>query len=273
MSIFDAELLVVGHVTRDLFEGVERTGGAASYAVWTARELGVKTRLVTSVPAGCPALGELSHPGLQLTVQASRVQTTFQLEHSGAMRRLWVHARADELERATLEGARAPLAYVGPVIGEVDVSLLETLPASRVVLGLQGWLRTLDSDGRVIPCSPPDPAALPAHADVVLSVEDHPEAEALAQRLARPTRVVALTRGADGVSAWFEGGRRDFPSCPARVVDTTGAGDVFGVVYAIRRERGAAPELAIARAQLAAARSIEGPGIGRLADAKREIMG
>ncbi|MCW2494115.1 carbohydrate kinase [Jatrophihabitans sp.] len=41
------------------------------------------------------------------------------------------------------------------------------------------------------------------------------------------TPLVAVTRGADGVTAYFAGTRIDVPPAPAQVVDTVGAGDSF----------------------------------------------
>src|SRR5690606_29713914 len=100
----------------------------------------------------------------------------------------------------------------------------------------------------------------------------HPEAEELARELSSSERAVLVTRGAQGVMLWTAGISRHFPAPAASEVEPTGAGDVFGVVYAIRRQRGDALPLAIERAQLAAARSVEGPGLGRLREAKHLIM-
>jgi sugar/nucleoside kinase (ribokinase family) len=49
-------------------------------------------------------------------------------------------------------------------------------------------------------------------------------------------------------------------------VDPTGAGDVFGLVLALSLAGGAAPTEAATLAAGAAARVVEGPGLGRLGE-------
>jgi sugar/nucleoside kinase (ribokinase family) len=56
----------------------------------------------------------------------------------------------------------------------------------------------------------------------------------------------------------------DVPAAPAIEVDPTGAGDVFGLVFALALARGADLATAGQRAAAAAARVVEGPGLGTL---------
>jgi sugar/nucleoside kinase (ribokinase family) len=98
----------------------------------------------------------------------------------------------------------------------------------------------------------------------VFSEEDHPEAEFLAEQLARRGLTVALTRGRRG-STVCEGTQRwEIPAAPANEVDPTGAGDVFGIALTLALSRGAsAPDAARAAAAIAA-RVVEGPELGKL---------
>ena len=266
------ELVVVGHVTRDLVANEERVGGAASYAALAAAELGVRTRLLTSAPPGAPLLARLEHPLIELCVQPSRLQTTFELCYAGSERRLWVRAEADPLSDTMLSLGSAPLAFVGTVIGEVAPEQLGCLNSERLVLGLQGWLRRLDPDGEVQSAAPDALWRLPKHAELVFSEQDHPEADRLAQRLSAHGRVAVVTRGAGGVTAWSGARSEHFTAPSAMALDPTGAGDIFGVVFALRRSRGDDLPQAIARAQLAAAASTEGALLGRLAAVKAHVM-
>ena len=268
-----SELGVVGHVTRDLLLDGERVGGAAAYGALAAAALGVDVVLVTSAPDDPGLLGALSHPRIKLVRQPSALATTFELRYAGPRRRLWVRAQAEPLSLGTLTATLAPVLYVGPVVGEVDPEHLRKLAAVRLVLGVQGWLRTLDAEGEVISAEPTALWRLPEHADLVLSEEDHEAADALGRQLSSDTRSVLVTRGARGVTC-FSGGNAEHIAAPSALCsDPTGAGDVFGVVYALRRHRGDDRATAIARAQLAAAHSTEGPGVGRLADVRALVMG
>jgi sugar/nucleoside kinase (ribokinase family) len=83
---------------------------------------------------------------------------------------------------------------------------------------------------------------------------------------------LTATRGARGVTCFLAGATEHTAAPAADSLDPTGAGDVFGVVYALRRQRGDERSAAIARAHLAAARSIEGPGVGRLAEVFEQVM-
>jgi len=267
-----SELAVVGHVTRDLLDNGERVGGAAAYGALAAAALGVDAVLVTSAPDDPSLLGALSHPRIRLVRQPSALATTFELSYAGPRRRLWVRAQAEPLSLSTLRAALAPVMYVGPVVGEVNPEHLSELTGVRLVLGVQGWLRTRGEDGEVQSAEPSALWRLPEHADLVLSEEDHADADLFARALSTATRSVLVTRGARGVTCFSAGSAEHTPAQAAVSRDPTGAGDVFGVVYALRRQRGDHRAAAIARAQLAAARSIEGPGVGNLAGVVERVM-
>ena len=267
-----SELAVVGHVTCDLLPSGERLGGAAAYGALAAAVLGVEVALVTSAPDDARLLAPLAHPKIHLVRQSSAHATTFELSYAGPRRRLWVRAKAESLALASLRAALASVMYVGPVVDEVNPEHLSELTAVRLVLGVQGWLRTLDPDGEVKSADPSVLWRLPEHADLVLSEEDHSDADTLASELASASRSVLVTRGARGVTCFGAGAAEHMEALPAESRDPTGAGDVFGVVYALRRHRGDHPRAAIARAQLAAARSVEGPGVGHLASVVEQVM-
>ncbi|MCV2875197.1 carbohydrate kinase [Rhodobacteraceae bacterium XHP0102] len=56
---------------------------------------------------------------------------------------------------------------------------------------------------------------------------DKPEAEAVSDLLAAGAKLVLITKGSDGVTAYFAGGQMTQSVMPAKVVDTVGAGDTF----------------------------------------------
>src|SRR5262245_11409100 len=96
-------LLVVGHVTRDLFAGEahERLGGAAACAAQAAVQLGVSVGLVTAAPPTHPLLASLARlPGLEIACRDSPTITTFALDYRGPRRRLACLATAAALEPA-----------------------------------------------------------------------------------------------------------------------------------------------------------------------------
>lgn len=264
------DLLVLGHVTRDEFGSDARLGGAASFAAQAGVLLGLRTALLTAAHPDFPWLAPLSNtPGLAVRVVPAAFTTTFALDYAGPRRTLFLRAAAPRLSAGDVPAAfsSAPIVYAGPVAGEVDGDLVADLGAHTFVcVGLQGWLRKPTADGKIEPALAPEIASPPANVRAaVLSEEDHPDAEAIAGEFSSRGMVVALTRGARGATVLTTDGRTDIPAAPATEVDPTGAGDVFGVTFAVALARGRAPEEAARLAADAAARVVEGPGLGRLA--------
>lgn len=268
-------LLVLGHVTRDRFGASSRLGGAAAYAARAAALLGVQTRLVTVAAADAPELGELGRcPGLEVAVAGCDRITTFEHDFIAARRQLSLVERARPLVADDIPTAwRAPdLVYLGPVAGECDEALLDALPGAYAFGCIQGWLRDPVPGRRVRPRRLPGSCRVPpALRAVSFSASDHPGAAELSRALAGAGVRVAVTRGRRGARlAWGEGAGW-VPAEPAREVDPTGAGDVFALLFGLASWAGHEPLEAGRRAALAAARVVEGPGLGTLGGA-RELV-
>lgn len=264
------ELLILGHVTRDDYVGgpSRRLGGAAAFAARAAARLGVHTAVVTAAPRSFNLLGALrDEPNITVVRRPSRQATTFTLDYTGPVRRISLRHRARDLAATDIpvDWLTTPLCYVAPVIGECRRALVEHLHANVIVVGAQGWLRTVNDQGAVGPAVATEMLEPPrgVHA-LVFSEQDHPEAEALAQHAAPHVALVALTRGAAGVTLFYEATRVDIAATPAHEIDPTGAGDVFGVVLALALQRGHDAVAAATLACQAAARVVEGPGLGNL---------
>jgi len=266
---------VVGHVTRDEIGGDVRLGGAASYAALAAACLGYETALVTAAPPRDPLLEPLRRaPRLSLHCVPSEEMTTFALDYADGERRLWLRraARPLALEDVPVGWRRPDVAYVGPVAGECDAALLRGLRAGFAGAGLQGWLRRTGDDGRVearaladsIEVRDPPPLNV-----AVLSEHDHPDIEAIVGAFGRTGTTCAITRGARGATLSNASESIELPAASAREVDPTGAGDVFGVVLTLELARGAALGAAGRAAAWAAARVVEGTGLGSLPESAK----
>jgi len=66
-----------------------------------------------------------------------------------------------------------------------------------------------------------------SRSDMAFLVPDLPAEAAAATWLAGGAKLVVLTEGAAGATAWWPGGRVHVPAAKAEVVDTIGAGDSF----------------------------------------------
>jgi hypothetical protein len=237
--------------------------------------LGVETALVTVAPSASPLLEPLRRlPHLSLDVGNSDQMTTFGVRYSGSHRQLTVRGVARRLTIDDIPpGWRtASAVYLGPVLGECERGLVESLAGASVIVGLQGWLRRVGENGLVEPTITREIADPPRGISaVILSEVDHPEAEAIAASLGARGIVVALTRGVRGATLLWGGERTEIAAAPARELDPTGAGDVFAVVFGLGLHAGYAPADAAERAALAAARVVEGPEMGRLGELAHDL--
>lgn len=265
--------LSIGHVAKDEFpDGAHRLGGTALYAAATAARLGAPTALVTRV--GPNERAELTSAcaelGIDLRVLDAVVTTTFAFRWDEAGRRiLRLKARAKAIALADIpDDLRAADALVfGSIARELSEDLLLGETARVSVLAAQGLLRTWDADGTVRPTAwdhaERDIRALSA---VVLSDEDVAGDATLVGRWSMVAPVVLTL--ADRGCRIYEGGRptADLPAYPpARMVDTTGAGDTFAAGLAVSLGEGRPLEDACRFANAVASFGLEGAGVAGLA--------
>jgi 1D-myo-inositol 3-kinase len=261
------EVLLIGHVTRDIMDGQASLGGTVAFAARAASCLGVACAVVTAAPPAFALLEPLRRdPRIELVEVPARRETTFHLSYTEAGRSLSVSHRAPELRLSDVPQhlRRMPLAFIAPLLGECGRDVVEGLGAQVVLCTIQGWLRKLAPGGEVMPALSELVARPPGNLNVVVFSElDHPDSDAIAQQLAAGGVLVALTRSTAGVSLYTPE-RLDVPAAPAVEVDPTGAGDVFGLVFGLALAAGRSPLAAAQQAVVAAARVVEGPGLGNL---------
>jgi hypothetical protein len=244
-------ILVIGHVTRDIIGGEERLGGAAAYVARALSARGMDVALVTRSPDD-PLLKPLAtDPRIRLHLLPSESFTTFRHYHTQGERRLVLETCAADITVADIPSPwrDQPFVFLVPVMGECGTGLLTAFPESELIVGAQGWLRTVEAAGRVRPCAPPETLLATRLLAVTLSEDDHTEAEALACRMARQCRVVALTRGDKAVTIFEKSGENGIPIEPVKQVhDTIGAGDIFTALLGMRIMGGDTVRIAVTRA-------------------------
>ena len=262
------ELLIIGHVSRDLVGEHASLGGPAAFAARAAAAMGIDTAVVTMAPDRFPLMAPLRNdPRIQLRAHACPQETVFALDYSQAVRSISLIHRAPVLRPRHIPRAwrNIPVCYIAPAIGECDRRVVAALGAQQVVVGAQGWLRHTGSHGLLKPTVADEMLHPPANVSaMVFSELDHPDADAIAEQVARRGVVVVLTRGRAGATLISATQREHIPAFAAQEVDPTGAGDVFGVVFTLARARGHSLRTAALHGAKAAAKVVEGPGLGNL---------
>jgi sugar/nucleoside kinase (ribokinase family) len=261
------DLVAIGHVTFDETPSGVRPGGSAYYAALTARCLGLKVGLLTSVSPDYPL--DVFPDGIEVTVVPSAQTSRYRLGESKGARTLTLLSRAADLEVEHLPAAwrEAPLAVLGPVANEVDPALVAAFDDASVAVLPQGWMRKRGRGGLMGP-QPWEAAVsvLPWAQLLVLSEEDLGGPEDMAVTWLHQVPIGAITRGQRGATLYVNGEPYHVEADRATEVEATGAGDVFATTLLIEYQRDGDAWQAAAVAACAGAASVEAEGIAGVLD-------
>jgi sugar/nucleoside kinase (ribokinase family) len=112
-----------------------------------------------------------------------------------------------------------------------------------------------------------------ANEDEALQLTGRTDPDAALAELAAKVKTLVVTRGADGATAIAHGERISIPAAPvAKVIDTTGAGDLFAAGFLAGRARGASLERCLWTGALAAGEVIQHYGARPIADLKSLVQ-
>lgn len=226
------DYLAIGHLTRDLLPGGGTSaGGTAAYAALTAQRLGLRPGILTTFNPE-DDLGPLA--GIPIAGIHAEETTTFENLPTADGRRQRVLQQAPGIHPHLLPEVwrSCRIAHFGPVLDEIDLSMLRLFPGALIGATPQGWLRGVRSDGRVIPDDWPESAYVLEQVDAaVISDEDVGRDERTIAAFAEICRTLVVTTGPSGCRIYVHGYRYDLPARLAVEVDSTGAGDVFAAAF------------------------------------------
>ncbi len=280
--MFRPDFPVIGHVTRDLQPLVpgHRTGpygtvpkdqgedgytigGTVTFSSLTARNLGQRTAVVTRA---APDFGfDPLYQGIEVLRLLSPVTTTFQnLYSSDGTRTQFIRAVAEKIKAEDIPPAwrEAKIVLLGPLVDELEGSIVKTFPHSLVGITPQGWMRRWDGEGWVFPKPWEEAPEVLNYAKVVIfSEKDVGRDEDVIQAYARMADILVVTKGARGATVYHRGEVRHLAAFATIEIDPTGAGDVFAAAYLIELERNGDPYEAAHFANCVASFIVEKPGI------------
>ncbi len=255
------EYLVMGHVAVDLTPAGNQLGGTVSYAALTARAMGLRVGIVTSVGEDAP-LQALD--GIQIVNIPTENSTIFENIKTENGRKQILHHQAaligfDHLPQAW---RNTPIVHLAPIAQELDAKLAGQFSTSMVGITPQGWMRGWDENGRVFAAAwENSDQVLGQVGGVVMSIEDINRDLELVESMAHQTRVLCLTEGESGSVLYWNGDRRRFRAPLVTEVDATGAGDIFAAAFFVRLHQTRDPWEAARFATCLAAHSVTRIGL------------
>lgn len=238
------DVAVIGHLTVDHIERGGRVhqscGGPACYTSIASAMLEARVTVCSKVGFDFPSLylRRLARNGIDVSrvvLENDLTTTKFRLLYRKSTRKLWLLSRCGNLEIELLEGINARIFYLGAVAGELPRETVKVLRRSDSLIAIdpQGFLR-LTKLGKVRVTRVMDMSMIRSAWFVRASLEEgrvmtnHSDPRSIARTLrGLGPDFVAISMGQSGVVLSCQGGEFFIPSFRTRVVDETGAGDVF----------------------------------------------
>lgn len=234
VSVTPLDYLVIGHVTADLtVEGV-RLGGTAAFSGLTAQALGMQPGLITSYSLD---LDTTPIKSLWKVNRPSEDTTTFKNVSDGISRKQYLYQIAKRLSADDIPKFRHPpdIVHLGPVANEVDPDILRSFSHSLKCLTPQGWMRTTNSDQKVVHHTWKGYKEILHQADItVISHEDVQMDEELIASMANATSILVVTENNRGARVYWHNDARFFKAPEVKYLEDTGAGDIFAAAFFYR---------------------------------------
>jgi hypothetical protein len=234
ISIEPIDYLMIGHITQDMTPDGPRIGGTTTFSSLMAHALGLRVGIVTSWGAELP-LGQLSK--IPIVNLPSDHSTTFKniSTPEGRIQTIYHVAQTIDLNLIPGQWLNSPIVHLGPIAQEIEPTLVRHFSNSLIGITPQGWLRTWDNEGRVLPSEWPEGTFVLSNVGAaVVSIEDVDYDEARIDEMASATRVLAVTEQSEGVRLFWNGDVRRFRPPLVTAQDTTGAGDIFAAAFFFR---------------------------------------
>ncbi|TET35218.1 MAG: hypothetical protein E3J69_05565 [Anaerolineales bacterium] len=258
------DYLIIGHVSKDLTADGPTLGGTATYSSLTAKALGKRAAIVTSVG---PDLDLHPLSGVSIHMVPSQDSTIFANEYLPGERLQSIRTTAASLTSTDVpdKWRDAPIVHIAPIANEIDYSILNIFPQALICLTPQGWLRRWGPSGEVWLKNWEIIQEQISHAGVVVfSSEDLQGNEDTMDQISRFCEILAITDGSRGARIFWADEWRHIPAPVTQEIDPTGAGDIFAAAFFIFLNDGHSPWTAARLANHLAAISVSRSGIASI---------
>lgn len=264
------DYLAVGHVCCDTSPDGPRLGGTVSFCALTAHALGMRAAILTSAPLAHALIDPLRVMPLEIIPAAD--YTTFENTYTpqGRRQRLLGHAERITAAHVPEMWRDAGIVHLAPVADEIDSDIVDLFPDALIGITPQGWMREWDDAGRVSFKRWEPSVELATRADaVVMSIEDVRGDEGIVRDYADRFKLLVVTRGDEGCEVYQDGQISRIAAPAVTVIDLTGAGDIFAVVFFSQLRRTADAVDAARIAVQVASDSVTRVGLDSIPDVQR----
>jgi sugar/nucleoside kinase (ribokinase family) len=245
------DVAVVGHFSIDYLslpwhrEPCKSMGGAVAFVSLITRQLGGSVKVVSRVGADFPQqwLDCLRQQGVDVSA-VTRIDdessTTFELHYDEGFegRELRIRSKGSPITLANLpRELLARAIHIAPIADEITYDVVKQLRSQSPVLSIdpQGMTRRFDASGHVSDSACIDKRVLglidvykSSFAEIQLLTGKSDIKQAITTVHGFGPKIVIATSGSNGSMLSVSGSLMQVPTCkPKRVVDPTGAGDVF----------------------------------------------
>ncbi len=243
--------LTIGNLTIDEKDGWTGIGGTVAYGAWAALHFTEHVLVVSKVGRDFPLgmLNDLSGLGASFLIEVTGDQTArFRRTESGLV---MISPGPSDYMDLPIDPRDFNVIFLGPVSGELDEQIVNEVKGSFLALDVQGIIRSresgpvtfqngewiFDQEFDLIHLNEDEAIFLTGHKDPIRSLK----------RISEISKGVLLTRGEKGSLLWFDGGLWKVGPTKLKVVDSTGAGDVYTASLSILLAMGSSVDDSLAK--------------------------
>ncbi|MFB0561643.1 MAG: PfkB family carbohydrate kinase [Candidatus Lokiarchaeia archaeon] len=278
------DLVVIGHIARDIIirngSKTYSMGGASFYASIAARKMGGNVGVVSKIGRDLDenSLFVFKEMGIQTSIKKSNSLTTsFEIEYLPKKRQLKLRERCDPIlfEDVPKNFLNAESILISPIAREISYAFIEKISQetdSITTIDIQGFVRKFDDQGnvyydfwkegekilslvKIVKCS---------EREALAAMKSENIYEAAQKILSFGPEIVLITLGEEGVLIRGKENILITPKTrPEKVIETTGAGDIFLGVFLLEYTRTKNVKTSGNMATFVATKSIERKGMSR----------
>ena len=255
------DFLTIGHVCHDWSPNGNILGGTATYSSLLAQKLNFRTSIVTSFGKDFEFLDVFKNSILHII--PSDTTTYYKNIYQGSDRKQLLLGRANNITSTNFpKNIPSPkMILLGPIANEVDLDILDIFPNTLKAICPQGWMRRWNSKGEVFHKMLEDWSIFKKSDLVILSNEDINHQLDLIPHLANLFKILVVTKAENGADVFYKNNKHTVPAFSTKMIDPTGAGDIFATAFLIRFYETKNIEKAAIFANAAASLCIEKKGI------------